>query len=604
MQTYADRIIDYLYLLGVRRIFGVPGGAISPLMDAVARHQRRFPDGLRLVVARHESGAAFMAAGYAREAGTLGVCFSTTGPGATNLITGVATALTEQDPLLVITPQIPMHNFGRVALQDSSDVGVDVVGIMAHCTRYNSFVSHMEQLETKLIKAVSVALSNPQGPVHLSIPMDILYDESVPPEPSFDISALRRPSALVDENSYTDLLDVVRTAHKMVIVIGGGCYGAAADKIMRVAEITNSAMISTPSGKTWVNAYHPLYRGVFGFAGHESARETLLDPEVDVILTIGSRLGELDTSAWDKLALLNNKLVHVDSLFENFSQSPMAKLHVYGDLEVIFERVALDCRQIMRTADYVIKRPPMGHALQGGHPLIEKISPESEGEEASTDKGYLASLVGDASIKPQVLMQHLPSVLPDDTCYVVDSGNAWAWTIHYLHLSTCGKLRFDLNFGAMTWAIGHAIGTACAAPGSPVAVITGDGSMLMAGQELTVAVAEKLPVLFIILNDQALGMVKHGQRLSTNEPIGYLLPQVDFAAVARAMGADAYTVRSAKDILKLDFDKLFARPGPSVLDVYIDPEAVPPMGVRVRTLDRRKGRRPESRSRRKTDMIS
>ena len=159
----------------------------------------------------------------------------------------------------------------------------------------------------------------------------------------------------------------------------------------------------------------------------------------------------------------------------------------------------------------------------------------------------------------------------------------------------------------MTWAIGYAIGIASALPGKPVVLITGDGSMLMSGQEITVAVEEQLPVLFIVLNDQALGMVKHGQRLGGAEQIGYKLPHVDFAAVARAMGADGYTIRTQQDFEQIDYGKLFTRPGPSLLDVYIDPEEIPPMGLRMSVLDRRKASRPgfvERRSANKADSTS
>src|SRR4029079_16864086 len=172
MVEAAELIVSYLERLGVAALFGVPGGAIEPLYNALARSERR--GGPRPVVARHEAGAAFMADGYARETGKIGVAIATSGPGATNLITGVATAYANNVPMLVITGQPPLRNFGRGALQESSCTGINAVAMLRHCTRYNSLVYHAEQLETKLLNALMRAFQEPQGPVHLSIPVDIL----------------------------------------------------------------------------------------------------------------------------------------------------------------------------------------------------------------------------------------------------------------------------------------------------------------------------------------------------------------------------------------------------------------------------------------------
>ena len=172
--TFSDLIIGYLEQFGVEYVFSVPGSPLGPIYDALARSERR--GGPRSVLARHEGGAAFMADGYARETGRIGVCCGTTGPGATNLITGVGGAYADHVPMLVITPQTPLPTFGRGPFQESSAdaEAIDVVGMFAHCTRYNSLVSHPEQLEKKLAAALTVAMQTPKGPAHLSIPADFL----------------------------------------------------------------------------------------------------------------------------------------------------------------------------------------------------------------------------------------------------------------------------------------------------------------------------------------------------------------------------------------------------------------------------------------------
>lgn len=598
MQTCADLIVDYLYQLGVRRVFGVPGGAIEPFCDSLARHIRRHPDGIKLVVSRHESGAAFMAAGYAKETGNLGVCFATTGPGSTNLTTGIASAYIERDPILVVTPQTALHNIGRLALQDSSDAGVNIVGIFSHLTRFNTLVTHPAQLEGKLLKAISVAFQKPKGPVHISIPMDILEHECLPYQPSYDVEKLFSPKTFIEKQSYTKLVSIVEKANKLVILIGGGCGDGAMEEIVKFAELSNAAVVSTPSGKTWMNAYHPLYRGVFGFAGHDSARQTLLDPDVDVLIAIGSRLDELSTSSWDRLALLNYKLVHVDATQDNFSQSPMARLHVYGALKDIFQKLCSAISSAKLRGAYRDKPPPLRFAAQNG--LSFPLDSYTINRGSPPEKLRIADI---PLLKPQQLMQQLGRVLPQNARIVVDAGNAWSWAVHYLHLRSSGNFRIGIAFGAMTWAIGNALGVASAVEGAPVVLITGDGSMLMSGQELTVAVAEHLPITFIVLNDAALGMVKHGQRLGGAEPIGYRLPHVDFASVAKAMGANSHAIHNEEELNHFNFDKIFLRSGPTLLDVYIDPEEVPPMGVRMRTLDRRKKRREPKASRRASDNM-
>jgi acetolactate synthase-1/2/3 large subunit len=187
----------------------------------------------------------------------------------------------------------------------------------------------------------------------------------------------------------------------------------------------------------------------------------------------------------------------------------------------------------------------------------------------------------------------LAGLFPADTCFLSDAGNSQAWAIHYLHprvpagigrLASEERFRACSEFVSMSWAVGAAVGTALGAPGMPVVCITGDGSFLMGGQEITVAIQERLPVIFIILNDAALGMVKHGQRLAGSEQIAFELPEIDYCAMAKAMGAEAYIIRSIRDLRELDIESLCRRPGPTLLDVRIDREEIPPIGMRLRVL--------------------
>ncbi len=590
-----DRIVQYLERLGVEYVFGVPGGAIEPLYNALARSARR--GGPRPVLARHESGAAFMADGYARETGRIGVCCATTGPGATNLITGVATSYENEIPLLVITAQTTLSTLGRRALQESSDTAVDTLGMFRFCTRYNSFVSHPSQLDHKLVAALLAAHRRPRGPSHLTVPLDVLRGPAARADSVPDLERLIAVPQGADPAALSRLERELLEANHLVIVIGGGS-GHAIGSILEVARLLDAAIVATPHGKGLVSAYHPKFRGVFGFAGHRSASEALSDPTVDRVLAVGAILGEFASGAWDERALLNSRLIHIDDTAEHFARSPMARLHVHADLPTVFDRLVERLHRRRYPGSVYLRARRQGTLdradMDGdGHHRLPMPDPDAFSMRFRLDGENHDQ--GDASpLKPQRLMIELARRFPFSTRFLADSGNSFAWAIHYLHPfdrrvsggrgREGGLFRACLEFAPMGWAIGAAVGTALARRDVPVVCITGDGSLLMNGQELTVAVAESLPVVFVVLNDAALGMVRHGQRLAGSEPIAHCLPPVDFAAAARAMGADGFVVGCAADLEALDFEAMCIRPGPTVLDCRIDPDEVPPMGMRMKVL--------------------
>jgi acetolactate synthase-1/2/3 large subunit len=587
----ADLLVAYLEQIGVEYVFGVPGGAIEPIYNAMARSQRR--GGLRSILARHESGAAFMADGYARETGKLGVCCATSGPGGTNLITGVATAYDNNIPMLVITGQPPLPAFGKRALQESACTGVNTLAMFQHCTHYNSLVSHSDQMEPKLVAALMRACGTPPGPVHLSIPLDVLKSACPVTAPSYQLKKLLVPSSMVDIDAVESLVRQVQQAKHIVLLVGGGC-GEASGAILQFARETNAKVVTTPDGKGLVSPRQPLYRGVFGFAGHASAEATLRDKSVDLILAIGTSISEWTSSGWSD-SLLNHRLVHIDESDDHLTGSPMARLHVRGRILTVFERLL----------EKILDKPLDAEAQPTPQAAPVK-QPDAWKHEASLVSPEMYR--SDASpIAPQRLMFELGRLFPLGTRFLADAGNSVAWAIHYLHphdrrlgerrlpggnrnrknlrrKTDGGWLRVTMNFAPMGWAIGAAVGTAAGSPNVPIVCITGDGSMLMNGQEISVAVAEKLTVIYVVLNDAALGMVKHGQRLAGAEPIAFELPPTDFAAMARAMGAEAHTLHDPLDFAALDMNAICKRAGPTLLDVHIDPEQVPPMNLRMRTL--------------------
>lgn len=578
----ADLIVSYLEQAGVEYVFGVPGGAVEPIYNSLARSGRR--GGPRPVVARHEAGAAYMADGYARETGRLGACVTTSGPGATNLLTGIACARGSSVPILALTGQSALPLFGLNTLQDSSCAGVDIVSMFAHCTRYSSLVSHVEQAETKIVSAILQALRKPCGPTHLSFPVDILRSLVAPKGGGHELSALfRARSCLVDERTVDALSAELLAASRIVFFIGDGA-AEAVDSIMTLVALSGAVFVTTPDAKGLVNPRHPAYRGVFGFGGHASADQALADGP-DLVVAFGTGFAEFASNGWST-NLLNGRLVHVDESEDNLIRSPLSKLHVRGRMRLICDRLVAAW-----PSRPVSVRP---HAVDEGSRVARVTVRDANRYDSDA-----------TPIKPQRLMKELSERFPPATRFLADAGNSMAWAAHYLQpwnrRGTCpgegaravGRerrsgtgnwLRMSLEFAPMGWAIGAAVGVALGNPHGPVVCITGDGSFLMSGQEITTAAEEKLPVIFVILNDHAYGMVMHGQRLAGAEPIAYELTHVDFRKMAESMGIAAYAVDSPADFEQMDFGGILARKGPTLIDVRIDRDEVPPMILRLKTL--------------------
>lgn len=581
----ADLLVAYLEQIGVEYVFGVPGGAIEPLFNAMARSQRR--GGLRPMVARHESGAAFMADGYARESGRLGVCCATSGPGSTNLITGVSCAHANRIPLLSISGLPALPSFGRGAFQESSGTGVNAVAMFQHCTCYNALISHPSQFERKLTNALMTVHQYPGGAAHLAIPLDILRHAAPSATPAYDLAGLlKRKPRLIDETVIEALKIELQRSPRVVFVIGVACSGAI-EAIMELAGLTRALFVTTPDAKGLVNPRHPAYCGVFGFGGHASAN-ALLNSAPDIVLAFGTDFNELTSGGWCD-SLLGKHLVHIDNAEHNLMRSPMAQLHVRGDIRSVCERL-IGLLKADSPSDIERIRERVGDAYQAG---ISLHAPASRGSNATP-------------LKPQRLMKTLSERCPPTTRFLTDMGNGIVWAVHYLELrdrrtrrhpfgqpgerrsETANWLRVVMNFCPMGWSLGTSVGIALGNRNCPVVCIVGDGSYLMSGQEITVAATEGLTIVFIVLNDGALGMVKHGQRLARAEPIGYQLPQVDYRKLAEALGIPGHVIGTPQELDALDFDALLSRKGPTLLDVRIDGEEVPPIAVRMKTLGTRK----------------
>lgn len=587
-----DLLAEYLTRLGIEVAFGVPGGGIEPVLDALARSERR--GGIRPVIARHETGAAFMADGYARETGKLGVCFATTGPGATNLITGVANSYVDDIPLLVLTGQTLQAGWGQRPFQDSSSTGIDIVSLFEQVTVFNSLVSHRDQFEPKLISAI-LAAARSNKPVHLALPLDVMAS---PPgacsgPAHVDVGRLIAGTKSCDDEAVALLAHELLGAKRICFLLGRGAAGCR-DQIISIAGLVGAQLVVTPHAAGLLPLRTPSFQGVVGFGGHQHAIRALEDSQIDTIVAIGAEFDEMACAGLDKRQLLGRRLIQVDRFDRNFSAAPGARLHVQGTIDVVLTRL----NELLRDSCNTLRNSS----------AVDSIRSSGEDREGAFSNGFAApvvekALVETTPITPLRLMYELRSVFPESVRYCLDVGNSMIWGVHGLSAfattspATDDKLSGEagsglselgihntMQFGAMGWAIGASIGMAIARPDRTVVCVTGDGSLLMNGQELTVAREQNLNIVFVVLNDSALGMVMHGQQMAHAEQIGTDIPFVDLAALARSLGVESYTVTRPGELLGMPRKFLVDRHGPLLLDARVDRAVRPPMAARVREL--------------------
>lgn len=543
----ADELVAELASFGIDTYFGVPGGAIEPFFNALARHQAS--GCVRVIAMRGEAGAAFAADGYYRASGRMAACTVTTGPGIANLLTATMAAHADRIPFLIITPQVALSKEGRGALQDSSPDGHDLPGILAQCTRYSSVVTHPEQLPHKLARALLLSQTPPCGPVHLAIPSDVLAGTA-----SSRASQHAEPFAVAPcplDLVALDALTAEILASRFVVFYVGDDAGPLCRGLRRLARTLGGAVVSSPAGKRWVGHLDPIYRGVVGFSGHAEARHAI--EKADVIVAFGATFDELSTNAWT--ALRNVPIYAVDRHAEFTYRMPNARPVIASTSQVL--------DQLLRCLP---RAPILSQYPRPRGPL--RVLPPA----------------GDGPVHPSYLMNWLSDALPEDVVVHIDAGNSFSWSTRDLVRPLPDTYRVAMGLSTMCWAISAVIGAAVARPRRAVC-ICGDGSMLMSSLELTVAVQHALPVTYIVLNDGGLGMVRHGQRLGGAESIAHEIPSVRFDDLARACGASGARVECAGDLERVPRAWLEEDAGgPHVIDVSIDREAVPPMADRVRGL--------------------
>lgn len=564
--TVAQILLAHLKREGVRAVFGIPGGPVTPLFDALYHEPA-----LRTVAARHEAGAAFMALGYARASGRLGACCLTTGPGATNAVTAVAAAKTDGIPVLVLTAQVATTVFGRGSLQDSSESGVDTVSIFRPVTKMSAMIASAENAGHLMRQAIRTAMTGRKGPVHLSVPTDLMRRLASTEAP---LPAEYRPfSRTVDQDAVWECASRLAEARRPVILAGHGVNLAGAQReLLELADLLAIPVATTPKGKGAFPENHPLSLRVFGLASSPLAEGCLLSPDVDLLLVLGSSLHENSTQGWDRRLAQGRAVVQLD-----------VDPSVIGRNYPVSNALVGDAKSTLRELILQVRRLGVDPRLTEGRRAVQRRLfqelPRYLNPEAMFD--------GRSPVKPQRLMRLLDAAFPADALVFLDIGNHTLWATHYLTAN--GRNTFAHNWGefaAMGYGVAAPVGAKIATPERPVVAVVGDGGFAMAGMEVSAAVTHEVPVLWVVLNDGRLNAVHQGQSAQySGRTIATEFHRMDVAGVASALGAWSRRVTRSEDVAPAVAAALGCG-RPAVLDVWIDADEPSPLQSRIRALDK------------------
>lgn len=561
-----EALVRCLEAQNVRHVFGVPGGALTPFYEVLQRRKT-----ITHVLAKHEEGAAFMANGYARVRRGLGVCVATTGPGGTNALTGIAASYLDSVPVLLLTGQVATRAVGRGPLQDSTSFGVDLVQIFRPVTKLSAALPHPDRMPALARRAIRTALADRRGPVHLSVPVDMMkhpiaYDAE-PPSHAGEACA-----RVVDRSAVARLGWLLTHAKRPAILAGNGAaISGASAELAKLAELLQIPVATTPKAKGLFPEDHPLSLGVFGFAGHPVADRYFLGGEVDVLLVLGSSLGELVTHAWDRRFRPSEALVQVDIDAPMIGNAYPVELPIVGDVRATLAELL---------------------EVLNALPFTRPTSPAADLTRLRRESGVPPPLVtglpSRSGMSPSAVPGALRAALPEPTLVFVDSGNCVSWMGRYFRVREPNTYFLSMGLASMGHAVAAAVGASFAAGEErPIVAVVGDAAFAMNGMEVHTAVEHERPVIWVVLNNGGHGMVSHGERLLFGgEDLGACHFRAPFRPkeVGEALGATGYRVGNARELEEATREALQLR-RPAVIEVLVDRDEMPPSLIsRARTV--------------------
>jgi acetolactate synthase-1/2/3 large subunit len=541
--TGAEMVVRALQDQGCAHLFGYPGGAVLPIYDALFQQ-----DKVKHILVRHEQGAVHAAEGYARSSGKVGCVLVTSGPGATNVVTGLTDALLDSIPLVCITGQVPTHLIGSDAFQEC-----DTVGITRSCTKHNYLVKSIADLPRILHEAFYVASNGRPGPVVVDIPKDIQFASGIYSRPTDNQHKTYRPQVQGDEAKIRAAVELMAKAKRPVFYTGGGVInsGPRASALLReLAKLTGFPVTSTLMGLGSFPAADPQWLGMLGMHGTYEANMAMHD--CDVMINIGARFDDRITGRLDAFSPGSRK-IHVDIDPSSINKNVKAEIGIVGDCA----NVLADMLKIWRERDPKVDRAALGAWSQ-----------QIETWRARNSLGYRNT---SDVIKPQYAVQRLYELTKGHDTYVTtEVGQHQMWAAQYFRFEDPNRWMTSGGLGTMGYGLPAAIGTQLAHPKALVIDIAGEASILMNMQEMSTAVQYRLPVKIFILNNEYMGMVRqwqellHGGRYS--ESYSESLP--DFVKLAEAYGG--HGIRCS-DPAKLDdaILEMIASPKPVIFDCLV-----------------------------------
>ncbi|MGL6266178.1 acetolactate synthase 2 catalytic subunit [Aeromonas jandaei] len=524
----AQFLVQALKKQGVTQVFGYPGGAIMPVYDAL------YDGGLAHQLCRHEQGAAMAAVGYARASGQVGVCIATSGPGATNLVTGLAEALLDSVPLVAISGQVPCSAIGTDAFQE-----VDVLGMSLSCTKHSFMVTDAADLGRVLAEAFAIATEGRPGPVLIDLPKDVQLAAVPPQSPLF---AVEEPEVL-NPSELTAARTLLAAAERPVLYVGGGVGMANAEQQLRdFAAATGMPAVTTLKGIGALDPDSTVYLGMLGMHGTKAANYAV--QQCDLLLVVGARFDDRVTGKLEEFAP-EAKVIHLDVDAAEFGKRRAAEVGITTDLKRVLPRLAMSlsidpwCEHCANMA--------REYAFRYDHP-------------------------GQAIYAPALLKQ-LSAKLPESSVVACDVGQHQMWVAQHMRFTSPRNHLSSAGLGTMGFGLPAAIGAKMSRPEDEVVLVSGDGSFMMNVQELGTIRRAQLKVKMVLLDNQRLGMVRQWQELffdgRYSETI--LSDNPDFVALAAAFGIPGETI-TCKDQIAGALDRLLASESAYLLHVAISEE--------------------------------
>jgi len=541
--TGAQIFFECLKAEGVEVVFGLPGGAVIDIYDEMPKHN------IRHILVRHEQGATHMADGYARATGKVGVCLVTSGPGATNTVTGIATAYCDSIPIVVFTGQVPTALIGNDAFQEA-----DIVGITRPCTKHNYLVKDVRDLARIIREAFFLARSGRPGPVLVDLPKDVVAGKTDFKYPKNIAMKGYKPTTEAHMGQIKRAYAAISKAKRPVIYAGGGVIlSSAAKELKELGEKLRCPVTTTLMGLGGFPAPHDLWLGMLGM--HGTFRANMAVANADMLISIGARFDDRVTGKLDEFAP-SAKIVHIDIDPTSISKNVRVDIPIVGD-----------CKDALKKLLQLVKENPIENLEKQRQPWLDQIQKWKE-------TYPLAYEQKDDVIKPQYVVEMLYKLCKEKNPIITtEVGQNQMWAAQYFHFSKPRTLLTSGGLGTMGYGMPAAIGAQAAFPERLVIDIAGDGSIQMCIQELTTAVENNLQVKVAILNNQYLGMVRQWQQLFYEKQYcaTCLKMAPDFVKLAEAYGAVGLRATKPSEVEKVILEAI-ATPKPVIMDFVVNPE--------------------------------